>query len=83
MNPAKSATNVFTSTRPANEARSPNARRQIPRIMASISCAVRLPRNSIVTFEGERSTRRACAPDAICARMATRYRGIASLILFR
>ena len=51
--------------------------------MASISCAVRLPRNSIVTFDGERSTRRACAPEAICARMATRYRGIASLILFR
>ena len=36
-----------------------------------------------MTFDGERSTRSAWAPEAICARMPARYRGIASLILFR
>ena len=62
MKPAKRATMVFTRSNPANEALSPNARRQIPRIIASISWATRFPRNSIVTFDGERSTRSAFAP---------------------
>ena len=56
MNPAKRLTNVFTRIRAASDAECPNACRQTPRMIASITWAIRLPPRRSTHFFGWRRT---------------------------